>query len=84
MYYLNSKVIIGYVGNNLEEDMRIVPVIVVFRKEWGNLHRKLFLDFLGRRRYQRVSFPVLTTSKQHTNCFCARTGHQSDVVWMKE
>jgi hypothetical protein len=58
MYYLNSKVIIGYVGNNLEEDMQMVPDIVVFRKEWGNLHWKLFLDFLGRRRYQRASFPV--------------------------
>jgi hypothetical protein len=58
MYYLNSKVIIGYVGNNLEEDVQMVPDIVIFRKGWGNLNRKLFLGFLGKHRYQRVSFPV--------------------------
>jgi hypothetical protein len=58
MYYLESKVIIGYVGNNLEEDRRVVPDIIVFRKGWGNLHRKIFLDFFGRQRYQRASFPV--------------------------
>lgn len=34
MYYLESKVIIGYVGNNLEEDTRAVPDIIVFRKRW--------------------------------------------------
>jgi hypothetical protein len=58
MYYLESKVIIGYVGNNLEEDTRAAPDIIVFRKGWGNLHRRIFLDFFGRHRYQRVSFPV--------------------------
>jgi hypothetical protein len=58
MYYLKSKVIIGYVENNLEEDSRAVPDIIVFRKGWGNLHRRIFLDFFGRHRYQRVSFPV--------------------------
>ncbi len=59
MYYLESKVIIGYVGNNLEEDTRAVPDMIVFRKGWGELHRTIFLDFFGRRRYQRVSFPFL-------------------------
>ncbi len=58
MYYLKSKVIIGYVGNNLEEDTQTVPDIIVFRKGWGSLHRRIFLDFFGRHRYQRVSFPV--------------------------
>jgi hypothetical protein len=58
MYYLNSKVIIGYVGNNLEEDIRMVPDIVIFRKGWGTLNLNIFLDFLQRHRYERVSFPV--------------------------
>jgi hypothetical protein len=58
MYYLKSKVIIGYVGNNLDEDTQAVPDIIVFRKGWGDLHRRIFLDFFGRRQYQRVSFPV--------------------------
>ena len=58
MYYLKSRVIIGYVGNNLEQDMQMVPDIIIFRKGWRNLNPKIFVDFLGRRRYQRVSFPV--------------------------
>jgi hypothetical protein len=58
MYYLNSKVIIGYVGNNLDEDIQMVPDIVIFRKGWRNLDPKIFIDFLMRHRYQRLSFPV--------------------------
>jgi hypothetical protein len=58
MYYLRSKVIIGYVGNNLEEDARAVPDVIVLRKGWGSLHRRVFLDFFGRHHYQRVSFPT--------------------------
>ncbi|HVP81234.1 MAG TPA: hypothetical protein VMV04_25365 [Thermodesulfobacteriota bacterium] len=59
MYYLGSKVIIGYVGNNLEEDTRVVPDIIVYRKGLGDLHRRIFLDFFGRHSYRRISFPVL-------------------------
>jgi hypothetical protein len=59
MYYLDSKVIVGYVGNNLEEDMQMVPDIVIFRKGWRNLDPKIFIDFLVRRRYERISFPVV-------------------------
>ncbi len=62
MYYLESKVIIGYVGNNLEEDTRAVPDIVIFRKGWRNLDPRIFIGFLGRRYYQRVSFPVFDYS----------------------
>jgi hypothetical protein len=58
MYYLKSKVIIGYVGNNLEEDMKMAPDIIIFRKGWRNLSPKIFIDFFTRHYYQRVSFPV--------------------------
>jgi hypothetical protein len=58
MYYLESKVIVGYVGNNLEQDIGMVPDIVIFRKGWGSLNLNIFLDFLRKHRYQRVSFPV--------------------------
>jgi hypothetical protein len=58
MYYLGSKVIIGYVGNNLEQDTRLEPDIVIFRKGWRNLHPKIFIDFFLRQSYQRKSFPV--------------------------
>jgi hypothetical protein len=59
MYYLKSKVIVGYVGNNLDEDIQAIPDVIVFRKGWGNLHRRIFLGFFGRHLYRRVSFPVL-------------------------
>jgi hypothetical protein len=57
MYYLNSKVIVGYVGNNLEEDARLVPDIIAYRKLWPHFV-DLFNHFLSRARYEPVSFPV--------------------------
>jgi hypothetical protein len=58
MYYLGAKVIIGYVGNNLEQDSQMVPDIVIFRKGWRNLDPKIFIYFLSKNHYQRISFPV--------------------------
>jgi uncharacterized membrane protein YuzA (DUF378 family) len=58
MYYLNAKVTVGYVGNNLEEDARIVPDIIVYRKLWGRFEN-IFANFLGQHAYGRISFPVL-------------------------
>jgi hypothetical protein len=58
MYYLDSKVIIGYVGNNLEQDSQMVPDIVIFRKGWRNLDPKIFIYFFSKNHYQRISFPV--------------------------
>lgn len=60
MFYLGSRVIIGFTGNNLEQDTRMVPDIVIFRKGWRTfLDPGIFAAFLGRHHYQRVSFPVL-------------------------
>jgi len=59
MYYLGSKVIIGYVGNNLEKDIQAVPDIIIFRKGWRNLNPRIFNNFLEKEQYQRVSFPVV-------------------------
>jgi hypothetical protein len=56
MYYLDAKVIVGFVGNNLEEDSRAVPDIVLYRKGWPDF-RDLFSMFLERGRYSRISFP---------------------------
>jgi hypothetical protein len=58
MYYLHSKVIIGYVGNNLEQDMRMTPDVVIFREGWRNLDPNIFINFLKRNRYQQISFPI--------------------------
>ena len=57
MYYLKCKTIIGYVGNNLEEDQKANPQILLYRKSWGN-HLQLFNNFIQRLNYRRISFPV--------------------------
>jgi hypothetical protein len=59
MYYLDSKVTVGYVGNNLEQDIQTIPDIVIFRKGWRNLDPKIFIYFLTKNQYQRISFPVV-------------------------
>jgi hypothetical protein len=56
MYYLDAKVIVGFVGNNLEEDSRLIPDVIAFRKAWPNF-RELFSAFLERAQYKRISFP---------------------------
>ena len=58
MYYLNSKVTIGFVGNNLEQDALIMPDVVVYRKTWGDFE-KLFSSWLATGHYSRIVFPVV-------------------------
>jgi len=58
MYYLNSKVILGYVGNNLKEDMKADPDIIVPRKIWSYIKNEDFMPFFERNRYTKKSFPV--------------------------
>ncbi len=57
MYYLNAKVTIGFVGNNLEQDSRTIPDVIVYRKAWGNFGA-IFNGFLTRHRYEEITFPV--------------------------
>jgi uncharacterized membrane protein YuzA (DUF378 family) len=57
MYYLGSKVVVGFVGNNLEQDSQTVPDIIVFRK-WHMIFMPIFTNFLQQRAYNRISFPV--------------------------
>jgi hypothetical protein len=57
MYYLNARVIVGYVGNNLEEDARMQPDIIVYRKLWENFE-PIFATFLREGPYERITFPV--------------------------
>jgi hypothetical protein len=59
MYYLGSKVIIGYVGNNLEEDMTMTPDIIIFRKKWTYTSKsEIFAPFFARAGYKPVTFEV--------------------------
>ena len=60
MYYLGSKVTMGYVGNNLEEDLKIRPDIIIFRKrpKPGYVNARLFNSFFQKAKYIKISFPV--------------------------
>ncbi len=57
MYYLKSKVIIGFIGNNWDEDINIKPHILAYRKPWGN-HIEAFQGFMRFNPYFRESFPI--------------------------
>jgi len=61
MYYLNSRTTIGYVGNNLEEDRKIEPDVIIIRKYFlGGQQRYLdiFNKFFNDKKYEEVSFPI--------------------------
>lgn len=58
MYYLGSKVTIGYVWNNIEEDMKVIPDIIIFRPGW-NSNREPFNYFLNKYKYRKILFPVV-------------------------
>ncbi|MCX6295419.1 MAG: hypothetical protein NTX97_05020 [Bacteroidetes bacterium] len=57
MYYLKSKVIIGYVGNNLQEDFQVTPQVIAYRIPWRN-HLNIFSQMLNRVPYYNYTFPV--------------------------
>lgn len=57
MYYLDSKVVVGYVGNNLDEDKKSNPDIVVIRKNRPNFVSELN-DFLKKGNYKEVVLNV--------------------------
>jgi hypothetical protein len=57
MYYLDSKVIVGYVGSNLEEDARFTPDIIAYRKPWRNFVN-VFNHYFQKAPYEPVMFPV--------------------------
>ncbi len=56
-FYLGSKVTIGYVGNNLKEDLTIQPDVIIMRKDRPNFVTEL-RDLLSHAEYEKVIFPV--------------------------
>jgi len=58
MYYLGAKVTVGYVGNNIEEDSRIQPDVIIYRKSWENF-KPVFAKFIQNEPYEEISFPVV-------------------------
>ncbi len=60
MYYLDSRVIVGYVGNNLKKDLSAVPDIISFRKKWAYTNG-VFGFLLRKADYKKVTFSVADT-----------------------
>lgn len=62
MFYLKSKVTVGYFGNNLVEDLKIQPDIIIYRKGWEEKswlpYSKIFNYFLSKDKYEPVAFSV--------------------------
>ena len=58
MYYLRSKLVAGYVGDDLERDARESPGLIVYCKFWQNF-KEIFHVFFDRAACHRESFPVL-------------------------
>ena len=62
MYYLNSRVIVGYLGKRLEKDARIVPDIVILRKFGGIGEKmrsgKVLLKMISEGNLERNALPM--------------------------
>ncbi len=61
VFYLDCKVILGYVNINLENDMKLQPDIIIFRKTWGH-DPAPYNQLIQRAKYSRVSFPVFDSN----------------------
>jgi len=58
MYYFDCKTIVGFLTNNLEEDLKLTPDIIIFRKiRADKITQVLFSTFFKKNRYEKVSFP---------------------------
>lgn len=57
MYYLDSKVTIGYRGINLNEDLKIQPDIIIFRLGWYS-NPQNFNHFFTKAKYKEIVFPI--------------------------
>jgi len=60
MYYLDSKTIIGYVGNNLKEDEKLEPDVIINRKffDFDKGYTDIFDTFFSKNKYQKKNFPI--------------------------
>ncbi|MFC1496654.1 hypothetical protein ACFL52_04490 [Candidatus Margulisiibacteriota bacterium] len=58
IYYLKSKTIIGAGLCFIDQDIKLTPDIIVFRKRWSG-HASVFKTLFAKVKYQKVSFPVL-------------------------
>ncbi len=60
MYYLDSKVIVGHVFNNLEEDLKQTPDVIIIREAYINTPEKMriFKTVVDKARYETIKLPV--------------------------
>lgn len=58
MYYLDSRVIVGQKGNNLENDLKLQPDIIIQRKGWLGFNPEAYSYLLKKAEYKKISFPV--------------------------
>jgi hypothetical protein len=62
MYYLDASATIGYIGNNLEEDLKKQPDVIIIRKRWAYTNQEnIFGSFFKKADYSRVVFPIADT-----------------------
>ncbi|PIZ98945.1 MAG: hypothetical protein COX77_02945 [Candidatus Komeilibacteria bacterium CG_4_10_14_0_2_um_filter_37_10] len=57
VYYLNARYLLGYSQINLNEDLKQIPDIVIFRKKWQH-NPDAFNYYLSQQTYQKISFPI--------------------------
>jgi len=58
MYYLNSRVIVGYVGSNLKEDRTLTPDIIIKRSNRLN-NIDVLNEMLERNKYRKVVLDIM-------------------------
>lgn len=75
MYYLKSQVIVGYVGINLKEDLKLTPDIIIFRPGWGT-NPEIFRSFFKKSSYDEITFPFLNYPLNNIPEFYFKYPHQ--------
>lgn len=60
-YYLGSRVVIGFVGNNLDEDMALTPDVIILRKR-PTYTNEFLRELLKRERYEYRMIGILDTT----------------------
>ncbi|MBU1131364.1 hypothetical protein KJ840_04480 [Patescibacteria group bacterium] len=91
MYYLGSKVIIGYARANLKEDLKKQPDIIIYRK-YNPGDPGIFNYFLQNNKYNKIIFPVsdyFVNNMPDTCCHLFRTKmpenrNQNLIIFVKQ
>ena len=57
MYYLNSKVIVGFAGKNIEDDLKLDPDIIIPRKNIKNFQEEIQY-LIDKGNYKKTTFEI--------------------------